>query len=120
MTFEAGGRGVGEGMGHLTTTAVQGSFYPHLLEPFITHAKSHFILFSLIIKGISIYIYISMPKHQHDVFIYHNGIMRKKNIESMSKDEFMKLSKDEIYEIFHGQLAKQPAKRDEIQRQANQ
>ena len=60
-----------------------------------------------------------MPKYQNDVIIYHNSKMSKKNIESMSKDEFIKLSKHEIYEMLHGQLAKQPAKGDVKQRQAS-
>ena len=60
-----------------------------------------------------------MPKYQDGVIIYHNSKMSKKNIEFMSKDEFMKLSKNEIYEMLHGQLAKQPAKRDVKQRQAS-
>lgn len=49
-----------------------------------------------------------MPKHQNQV-MYRNSIA----MPNMSKDEFMKLSKDELIDMLQGQLAKRFAKRDE-------
>ena len=44
-----------------------------------------------------------------DVVIYPNNIDSMSKLNNMSKDEFMKLSKDEIFDMLQGQLAQQPA-----------
>ena len=62
------------------------------------------------VKGISPY--IRMPKHQNQV-MYRNSIA----MPNMSKDELMKLSKDELIDMLQGQLAKRFAKRDVKRRQ---
>ena len=54
-----------------------------------------------------------MPKHQNQV-MYRNSIA----MPNMSKDEFMKLSKDELIDMLQGQLAKRFAKRDEKKKKA--
>lgn len=44
-----------------------------------------------------------------DIVIYPNNIDSMSKSNNMSKDEFIKLSKDEIFDMLQGQLAKQPA-----------
>lgn len=59
-----------------------------------------------IFKGMCIY--ISMPKHQRNANIYRN---------SSNMNNLNEMTKDEIYNMIQGQLAKRPAKRDVKQRQ---